>query len=124
MSAQIVQFFFTLREQIKLYHWQTFSYARHKATDDVISKLDEHIDLFVEVWMGKYGRPRLTRTTQDIRLRNLSETAAVKFVQSAIVYLQGPLTKALKGTDTDLANIRDEMIGELHQLLYLFTLKN
>ncbi len=123
MSAQIVQFFFTLREQIKLYHWQTSSYARHKATDDVISKMDEHIDLFVEVWMGKYGRPKLTRATQDIRLRNMSEVGAVKFVKGAIDYLQGPLTRALKGTDTDLANIRDEMIGDLHQLLYLFTLQ-
>ena len=30
--------------------------------------------------------------------------------------------KGLKKTDTDLINIRDEMLAELNQLLYLFTL--
>jgi len=123
MSAKHIHFFFTLRDQIKLYHWQTTSYARHKATDDVIKALDEHIDLFVEVYMGKYGRPNITRATNTVQVRNMSEGTAVKFVKEGIDFLQGPLTKSLKGSDTDLLNIRDEMLGNLHQLLYLFTLK-
>jgi hypothetical protein len=123
MLANHIQFFFTLREQIKLYHWQTSSFARHRATDDVLKSLDDHIDLFVEIWMGKYGRPRLTPKYASVQVKNLSETAAVKFVYSAIAYLTGPLTKSLKGTDSDLANVRDEMVGDLNQLLYLFTLK-
>ena len=123
MLAQHIQFFFTLREQIKLYHWQTSSFARHKATDNIVKSLDEHIDLFVEIAMGKYGRPRLTPKYATIQIKNLSESAALKFVKAGIEYLNGPLTKSLKGTDTDLANVRDEMVGELNQLLYLFTLK-
>ena len=44
-------------------------------------------------------------------------------INAAIKYLQGTLTKSLKAAaDSDLINIRDEMIGELNQLLYLFTL--
>ncbi len=121
--AHHIHFFFTVRDQIKLYHWQTSSFSRHKATDDVIKSLDEHIDLFVEVWMGKYGRPKITRTTATTTIRNLSETAAVKYVKEAIAYLQGPLSKSLSATDSDLANIRDEMLGDFHKLLYLFTLK-
>jgi hypothetical protein len=108
---------------MKLYHWQTSLYARHKATDEVIKDLDELIDLFVEVYMGKYGRPNMTRATNTVVVRNLSEKSATKFVKEALEYLQGPLTKSLKGSDTDLTNIRDEMMGKLHQLLYLFTLK-
>jgi hypothetical protein len=122
MSAQHIHFFFTLRDQIKLYHWQTSSYARHKATDDLIKNLDEHIDLFVEVYMGKYGRPNITKATNTTVVRNMAEKTAVKFVRDAIAYLQGPLTKSLKGSDTDLLNIRDEMLGNLNQILYLFTL--
>lgn len=123
MSAQQIQFFMTLREQLKLYHWQTSSYARHKATDDLLKSLDEHIDLYVEVYMGRYGRPSITRTTNTVSLKNLSEKAATKFVRDAIAYLQGPLTRSLKGDDAGLANIRDEIVGSLHQVLYLFTLK-
>jgi len=123
MSAQNIQFFFTMREQIKLYHWQTGVFARHKATDEVISALDSAIDLYVETYMGKYGRPNITRTTNVIHIRNMNEKSAVKFVKDCLYYLQGPLVKGLKGTDTDLFNVRDEMLGELNKLLYLFTLK-
>ncbi len=122
MSASDVQFFLSLREQIKLYHWQTHSYARHKATDEVIDSLDKVIDEYVEVYMGKYGRPRVGAGTNTIKLANLNEKSAVAFVKSAIQHLQGPLTKRLKPTDTDLMNLRDEMLGHLNQLLYLFTL--
>ena len=108
---------------MKLYHWQTMLYSRHKATDESLKELDELIDLFVEVYMGKYGRPNITRATNTVVVRNMNEKTATKFVKEGLEYLQGPLTKSLKGNDTDLANIRDEMMGILHRLLYLFTLK-
>ena len=123
MSAQHIHFFFSLREQLKLYHWQTEVFSRHMATDEILKELDELIDLFVEVYMGKYGRPNITRSTNTIVVRNMNEKSATKFVKEGLEYLQGPLTKSLKGSDTDLTNIRDEMMGNLHKLLYLFTLK-
>jgi hypothetical protein len=123
MSAAHVHFFFSMREQIKLYHWQTKSYSRHKATDEVISKIDEISDEFVETYMGKYGRPHMTPKTNTIRITNLSESGIVKFVKECISDLQGPITKTLDATkDTDLLNLRDELLGELNKLLYLFTL--
>ena len=123
MSAQHIHFFFSMREQVKLYHWQTGLYARHKATDDVIKSLDDHTDLFVEVYMGKYGRPNITRTTNTVQIKNMSEKSAIKFIKDCIAHITGPFTKSIKGTDTDLLNIKDEILGELNQLLYLFTLK-
>ena len=123
MSAQNIQFFFTMREQMKLYHWQTTVFARHKATDEVLSALDSAIDLYVETYMGKYGRPNITRATNLVQIKNMSEKSAIKFVKDCLAYLQGGLVKGLKPNDTDLLNIRDEMVGELNKLLYLFTLQ-
>ncbi len=123
MSASQIHFFFTLRDQIKLYHWQTRVYARHKATDEVIEKLDGHIDQFVEVYIGKYGRPKLTGASATIRVNNLSEKSVLGFIKKAIQMLLGDCMKGLKeSVDTDLFNIRDEMVADLNQLLYLFTL--
>ena len=122
MSAKDVQFFFTMREQIKLYHWQTRVYARHKSTDEVLESLDKSIDKYVEVYMGTYGRMKLTGDNARITLMNLSETSIVRFIKRCIDYLQNDLVKKLKPTNTDLINIRDEMLAELNQLLYLFTL--
>jgi len=124
MSSSQIHYFLTLRNQIKLYHWSTGSYARHKATDEAVDRLDEHIDKYVEVYLGKKGsRPRLTGDDACIRLTNMTEAGAVRLIKSALTYLQGPLTRSLGATDMDLANIRDEMIADLNQLLYLFTLK-
>ena len=111
-----------MREQIKLFHWQTKSYPRHKATDAVIEALDGSIDKYVEVYMGKYGRMKLSGQTASIHLRNLSETSIVKFIKTCITYLNKDLVSRLREDDTDLVNIRDEMLGELNQLLYLFSL--
>ena len=122
MSAIDINFFFTMREQIKLYHWQTDVFARHKATDDVISALDESIDKYVEIYMEKYGRPKVSTGSNTVRIQNMNEKNAVKFIKTCIAYLEGPLVRRLKPSDTDLVNIRDEMLGELNQLLYLFTL--
>lgn len=122
MSAKDTQFFFNMREQIKLYHWQTKVYSRHKATDGVIDSLDESIDKYVEVYMGKYGRMKVNTETGTIRIRNLTEKSIIGFIKNCINYLNNELVKKLKETDTDLVNLRDEMLAELNQLLYLFTL--
>jgi len=122
MSAVDINFFFLLREQIKLYHWQTRSFSRHNATDELIEALDVSIDKYVEVYMGKYGRPKMTSATNTVRVKNMAESSAASFIKAGIKYLEGPLVKRLKPADTDLVNIRDEMLAELNKLLFLFTL--
>ena len=123
MSEDQVHFFLNLRDQIKLYHWQTRVYSRHIATDKILESLEKSIDSYVEVYIGKYGRPKISGKNASITLHNLTEAGATRLVGAAIKYLQGPLTKSLKLNDNDLMNIRDEMVSDLNQLLYLFTLK-
>lgn len=118
-TKELIHFFLQLRNQIKLYHWQTREYSRHMATDKTVDSLDKLIDQFVEIYIGKYGRPASISGT--ISFVNLTEANAEKFVRSSIKYLQKlPLSST---ADTDLLNIRDEITGDLNQLLYLFTLK-
>lgn len=123
MSAEQIHFFLYLKDQIKLYHWQTRIYARHVATDKILETLEKNIDYFVEVYIGKYGRPKLTGKNTIITLQNLSENGARRLITSSIKQLQGSLMKSLKEYDADLINIRDEIVADLNQLLYLFTLK-
>ena len=122
MSADDVNFFFNMREQIKLYHWQTHSFAQHKATDELLDNLDKTIDEYVETYMGKYGRPRVGTRNHSIRLHNMNQTSILRFIKDCAKHLEGALVKGLKSNDTDLINLRDEMLGDLHKVLYLFTL--
>ena len=118
-GGSIVDTMLYIRSQIKLYHWQTTSFSRHKATDDLVKSLDENIDKFIEVYMGKYGRPRVGAT---IPIRNFSEQDGKKFVEKQVRYLTVVLPRKISPTDTDLLNIRDEILADINQTLYLFTL--
>lgn len=118
-GGDIVCHMLTIRNQVKLYHWQTGSFARHKATDDLVGKLDELIDSFVETYMGKYGRPKVSG---GIKLHNFSDLAARGFVAVQTKYLAKELPRKIGKDDTDLLNLRDEILGELNKVLYLFTL--
>jgi len=118
-GGSIVDTMLYIRSQIKLYHWQTTSFSRHKATDDLVKSLDENIDKFIEVYMGKYGRPRAGAT---IPIRNFSEQDGKRFVEKQVRYLTVVLPRKISPTDTDLLNIRDEILADINQTLYLFTL--
>jgi hypothetical protein len=122
MSADHIHFFLQLRDQIKLYHWQTRVYARHIATDQILEKLEKHMDSFVEVYIGKYGRPRVTGKNAEITVHNMTEAGASRLLQAALRYLQGPLSRSLKEGDHDLFALRDDLMEDVHQLAYLFTL--
>jgi hypothetical protein len=122
MSAEVVNLMMTLRDQVKIYHWQTLSYPRHIATNDLLPKLDANIDQFVEVYIGKYGRPKFTGRSSTIKLVNYNDKDAPKFIQDAINWLTHKLSKHVKTTDTDLLNIRDTILADLNQVSYLFTL--
>ena len=84
MSADHIHFFLHLRDQIKLYHWQTRVYSRHIATDKTLEALEKHIDSFVEVYIGSYGRPRITGKNATISLQNLTEAGATRLIQAAV----------------------------------------
>ncbi len=118
-GGDIVCHLLTIRNQVKLYHWQTGSFARHKATDDLTASLDLNIDAFVESYMGRYGRPKVSG---GIKLHNFSESAARSFVAKETAYLQKELPRKIGKDDTDLLNLRDTILGDLTKVLYLFTL--
>jgi hypothetical protein len=118
-GGDIVCHLLTIRNQIKLYHWQTKQFSRHTATDALTAALDTSIDNFVESYMGRYGRPTVTGS---IKLHNFSESAAKSFVAKETKYLETDLPRTIGKTDSDLLNIRDEILAELTKVSYLFTL--
>jgi hypothetical protein len=71
--------------------------------------------------MGKYGRIE-SRDGFKIELSNYKDLSAMDFCDKYIDYLVNELPKGLESTDTDMLNIRDEMLGQLNKLKYLLTL--
>ena len=106
---------------IKLYHWQTTSFARHKATCELHGALQSLVDDFIEVYMGRYERP-IFENGFKMNIQELTDVSAVETIQQYINFLKNDLPKNLESSDTDLLNIRDEMLSNLNKTLYLFTL--
>lgn len=118
--------FLQMLNTVKLYHWKTYSYATHKATDDLYSKLGDNIDKFIEVLLGKVGNRTQLISTKTIPLKDMKSPEEFKReIISYKSYLVGlDKNSALKTmANTDLFNIRDEILGDLNQFLYLFTFK-
>jgi len=125
-QREITVHFFEMLLLIKLYHWKTYSYATHKATDELYSKFNENMDHFIEVLLGKSGIRIDLMNKKQISLCDLSnQQELISRVNSFKSYLVGLTNnKAIKTmSNTDLLNIRDEMLGDMNQFLYLLSFK-
>jgi DNA-binding ferritin-like protein len=120
-KSHLVHIFFEMLNTVKLYHWKTKSYAQHKATDELYERLNENIDKFVEVLLGK-DESRIRMIEKRINVADYS--GAGDFKEKIYKYREF-LTDMNKyfneKKDMDLLNIRDEILGDINQFLYLMT---
>ena len=122
MQVEVLENMMKMQQQVKMLHWQTTSYSQHQAFGGVYDALDDLIDNFVEVCMGKHGRPRLTNGVLNIEIIDIDEMSIDDYVISCVDFLVS-LNDVYESTDSDLLNIRDEMMAEFNKLKYLLTLK-
>ena len=120
--SNLVIMFMQMLNTVKLYHWKTTSHSQHKATDELYSNLNSSIDSFVEIMLGKTGsRVNLTKI-KSIPLHDYNDLANFKQeVDKYKEYLINLQVNTKK--DTDLLNVRDEILGHLNQFTYLLTFK-
>jgi hypothetical protein len=96
--------------------------AKHKAYGDIYDSLGDQIDKFVEIMMGKMGRvefePEFSLMFQDIKSLSIQN-----FLDGITEFLVSMSDQLDSRYDTDLLNIRDEILGDINQLKYRLTLK-
>lgn len=125
-QKQITVVFLEMIMMVKLFHWKTHSYATHKATDELYASLNEHIDSFIEVLLGKTGSRIDLMSNRTIKLIDLNSQEQLKSkITSFKSYLVGLDNNRALGSmsNSDLFNIRDEILGDLNKFLYLLTFK-
>ena len=125
-EKEIVIKFMEMLLMVKLFHWKTHSYATHKATDELYGSLNDHMDKFVEVLLGKSGDRINLMKHKTISLNDLDSQEKLKSsIESFKKYLIG-LNKhsmMMSMENTDLMNIRDEILEDMNKFLYLLTFK-
>ena len=125
-EKEITIVFLEMLMMIKLFHWKTHSFATHKATDELYESLNGNIDKFIEVLLGKTGSRIDLMGNKTISLIDLNSQdqleSKIAYFKSYLVSLNN--NKGLSSmTNTDLLNIRDEILGDLNKFLYLLTFK-
>jgi len=112
---------------IKVYHWQTLLYARHKATDELYSDFNSLTDRFVEALNGNLIRinqnNRISVNDYNITLIDISDNKGVSILKITIELLKSDLFTTVIGNNADLMTIRDEMLELINKNYYLFTMK-
>ena len=119
MHSEMVIFLMNFQQQLRGLHWQTKSFARHSAYGSTYEGLDDLIDEFTEVAIVKYGRVKFNKA--NIVIHDIEAPELDNLLGHVIDELNS-FTLKLDETDTDLLNIRDEMLALVNKLKYLLTL--
>lgn len=136
---EIIINFMVFLNTVKLFHWKTFQYSIHKATDELYSKLGANFDRYVEVLLGKNTRFSQNTTSlsskkslrfdlsnvRSIPLHSFSEIKSFldeveRFKEYIMRMEDNQFFKVM--SNQDLITIRDEIMADLNQFLYLSTL--
>jgi len=121
IKSRIIQVFLGILNTVKLYHWKTYSYAEHKATDELYARLNKDIDKFVEILLGKdetrFSMLNKQTTLLDYNLKQDFKQRIYAF-RGFLVNMSNVLDPK---QDSDLLNVRDEILADINQFLYLMT---
>lgn len=125
--SKLLLYFFYYQNLIKVFHWQTSKYSQHVASDQLYTSLQTLIDQWVEVYQGKYGIMTFKDDSKfNVPLRNMDVNDFKLHLQQFKSFLMNDIPEYLGEDDemknTDLLNIRDEMLAITNKTLYLLKL--
>lgn len=111
-----------LETQTKVLHWQTDSYSQHVAYGNFHSAFSNLLDKFIETHMGKCFGSRFQLHQNKILLFSIDNLDVQNYLQTKIDELEKLIHILNNNTDTDLLNLKDEMIAKINQLKYHLSL--
>ena len=119
-NSYIVHKFLELLNMVKLYHWKTHSYAQHKATDELYERLNKNIDTFVETLLGKENT-RIKMVEKQLRILDNSNTRKFKNNIYEFRDFLTNLDSMFNKKDSGILSIRDDLLVDINQFLYLMS---
>lgn len=104
-------------EQLHLLHWQTSSYAEHKALGGLYDYVHDFKDDVIEKLMGYMGRK-----PSVFKLEPLSAATSASVVSELISYAHQLMEWAEANRYCDVENLAQSLSGEAAKTKYLLTL--
>lgn len=129
VKKHMLKYMLQMLMTVKLYHWNTLSFSVHKATDGLYGDLNTLIDQFVEVLLGKHANISESQRHDILNINSLKlhtykdNGKFKKELEEYKKFLMNLDKHFNKGDNSDLLNIRDEILATLNKMSYLLTLK-
>jgi hypothetical protein len=106
---------------IKLYHWQTKTYSKHIASDDLYNSISKNIDLIVETLQGEQNTRINFSKSCILHLENMNNKNVIQLLVKCKDWLDTKFIKMFSKSKF-LINIKDDIVTDINKTLYLFTL--
>jgi DNA-binding ferritin-like protein len=110
-----------VRDQAHVYHWQTESFAQHKAFGEFYDDYLELVDEIAENIMGVKERPKIGKAT--ITLEDYSDSAIKAYLEDARKLFTDELRYVVDEQYSGIFNLADEITSLINKMQYLLTLK-
>jgi DNA-binding ferritin-like protein len=113
IASKIIKF----ELQLQLVHWQTSSYAEHKAIGETYEYLQEFKDDLMEKLMGYIGKK-----PTNITIGSIGTVSANLIAMELCGFASSLKSYAEMNNYLDISNLADELSGRGNKLKYLLTL--
>ena len=122
-KSHIIKKLMEMLNLIKLFHLNTKKVNSYNASENAYKNLSKHVDKFIEIYLAKYQNKM---KTEEKTLLMIEYNRSNDF-QSKLLEYREILTDLnhcfSRKKDSDLLSIRDEILVDLNQFLYLSSLK-
>ncbi len=106
---------------IKLYHWTTTNYARHIATDQLLTALLPLIDRLAEIHISAAGRQHFQHeTAAPIVPVAMTDAQADQCLDDFFKYIQLDVVPRID-SNPEMRTITDDILNEINQCKYKFS---
>lgn len=115
--TQLQEMLFKHQLETKLFHFQTNSYAAHKTSDVYLTNLWDNSDKFMETLRGHMSEKKSHIDKVELSVESPTDKNFVDKLTEFVDFMQA------LDLPSDVSNIRDDMVGEAMQLIYLLQFK-
>jgi len=109
---------FEFQIALKMFHFQTTKYSAHKTADEYFEKLSGTMDKFFEVGQGIFGRISISKKNY-VAVQNVTENIIIEHIKK--LKNEIVMVEKITAKHSGLDNIKDEIKGDLDQLIYLLS---
>jgi hypothetical protein len=104
--------------QIHIFHFQTRSYATHKALNEYYDEIVDLADALIEDFQGKYSQLIVVPEDNETIINLKTDEDAIAYLTGLSEDIKNKYQKLFKPEDTNLLNILDEIKTLIESTLY------